>query len=105
MEKQVKLEKAIIAEAKMAEKEYLKGLKEKDYNEHVSMKKLINEHVVNEDKAFMSTVIEKEGRNIEEWKNREALKKNIVREELSGQIVQRKRMSESERRAKLEEVG
>jgi len=92
------------AEAKMSEKEYLKELKERDLKDHVNIKNKMKEHIVTENKEFMKSLVEKDEKNIEEWKNRESLKKSLVKEELSNQIGQKRRASEMQRRAKLEEV-
>ena len=92
------------AEAKMSEKEYLKELKERDLKDHVNIKNKMKEHIVTENKEFMKSLVEKDEKNIEEWKNRESLKKSLVKEELSNQIGQKRRVSEMQRRAKLEEV-
>lgn len=104
IERQIKLEKELITEAKHAERDHLKEFKEKDYAEHVNIKKSIMVYNAQEDRVFMQAVVEKTEKAIEEMRNKEAFKKNIVKEELSHQIVEKKRMSEIERRAKLEEV-
>ena len=105
MEKQMQLEKQITNEAKMSEVEYLKQLKENDYQAYLNHKKGLNNHIFKENKEFVKSLVDKDEKEICEWKNREALKKNLVKEELSQQIVQKQRMSEMARKSKLEEVN
>lgn len=103
MKKQVQLEKQATQEAKMSEKEYLKELKEKDYQAYLNNKRQTTEHALVEEKEFVKSLAEREAKEINERKQREALKKSMVKDELSQQIVQKKRMSDRARRSQLEE--
>ena len=105
LEKQLQYEKQLIIEAKQSEKEYLKQLKEKDCEVHQYTKKQILNHMFAENKDLMKSIVEKDEKEISEVKVQDMMKKKIVKEELSNQIVERRRQSEMTRKLKLEEVG
>lgn len=105
MQRQLKLEQNKVAESKLQEKQYLRGLKEKDVKEHISIRNKLTHQLINENKEFMKSIMEKNEKEIEQWRNYEVLKKNIVKEVLSNQIDEKKNISEIQRRARREEVS
>lgn len=105
MGRQQKIHQEIVTEAKQAEKEYLRRVKEKDMKEHITMKNRQMQQTMEENKLIMRSMVEKDKKDVEQWRTSEDNKKKVVKEVLTHQIIEHKKESERRRQEKLEEVS